>query len=76
MSSCGCRYRANHTNDTFVEELKKFKPHPGIVGLYKVIIGNAFKKQSAQQLNGSKQLVDEMNKINERLNKARHLTFI
>ncbi len=73
VSSCGCRYKANHTNDTFVEELKKFKPHPSIVDLYKVIIGNAYKKQSAQQQNGSKQLVDEMNKINERLNKARQL---
>nr|MBA2761549.1 hypothetical protein [Segetibacter sp.] len=53
--------------------LKKFKPHSSVVDLYKVIIGNAYKKQSAQQQNGSKQLVDEMNKINERLNKARQL---
>lgn len=73
VSSCGCRYRANHTNDSFVEELKKFKPHSSVVDLYKVIIGNAYKKQYAQQQNGSKQLVDEMNKVNERLTKAREL---
>jgi len=73
VSSCGCRYKANHINDTFVEELKKFKPHSGIVDLYKVIIGNVYKKQSTQQQNGSKQLVDEINKINEKLNKARQL---
>lgn len=41
--------------------------------LYKVIIGNAYKKQVVQQQNGSKQLVDEINKINEKLNKARQL---
>ena len=73
VSSCGCRYRANYTNDTFVEELKKYKPHSSVVDLYKVIIGNAYKKQSTQQQNGSKQLVEEMNKINERLTKARQL---
>lgn len=25
ISPCGCRYKANHVNDRFVEELKKFK---------------------------------------------------
>ena len=73
VSSCGCRYRANHVNDTFVKELKKFKPHSSVIELYKIIICNAYKKLSAQQQNGSKQLVEEMNKINERLNKARQL---
>ena len=43
------------------------------MGLYKVIIGNAYKKHSAQQQNGSKQLVDEMHTVNERLRKAREL---
>lgn len=62
-----------HTNDAFAEELKKFKPHSSVVDLYKVIIVNAYKKQSVQQQNGSKLLVDEMNKINERLNRARQL---
>jgi hypothetical protein len=51
----------------------KFKPHPGVIGLYKMIIGNAYKKQMAQQQNGSKQVIDEMNKVNERLTKARDL---
>ncbi len=44
-----------------------------MVGLYKVIIGNAYKKQMAQQQNGSKQVIDEINKVNERLTKAREL---
>ncbi len=73
VSSCGCRYRANYTNDSFVEELKKFKPHPGVIGLYKVIIGNAYKKQTSQLQNGSKQVMDEINKVNGRLTKAREL---
>ncbi len=73
ISSCGCRYRANHANDTFIEELKKYKPHASVIDLYKIIISNTYKKQSAQKQSRSKQLVEEMNKINERLNKARQL---
>ncbi len=38
-----------------------------------MIIGNAYKKQTSQQQNGSKQVIDEMNKVNERLTKARDL---
>ncbi len=73
VSSCGCRYRAKFTNDKFVEELKKFKPHASVVDLYKIIIGSAYKKQCAQHQNGNKQLVEEIKRINERLNKARQL---
>lgn len=73
VSACGCRYRADSVNDKFVEELKKFKPHPGVVDLYKAIVSNAYKKQSSQQQNGSKQVVAEISKINDRLNKAREL---
>ena len=73
ISSCGCRYRADGANDAFVNELKKFKPHPGVVNLYKVIIGSAYKKQSAQQQDGSKQLIRDISKLNERLGKAREL---
>ena len=73
ISSCGFRYRADGANNAFVNELKKFKPHPGVVHLYKLIIGSAYKKQSAQQQNGSKQLVNEIRKLNDRLSKAREL---
>jgi site-specific DNA recombinase len=73
VSSCGCRYRANHTNDKFVEELQKFKPHAGVIDLYKIVVGKAYKNYSSQQQNGSKLLVDEMKKINDRLTKARQL---
>ncbi len=44
-----------------------------MVGLYKAIIGSAYKKQTSQQQNGSKQVIDEINKVNERLTKAREL---
>ena len=73
VSSCGCRYRANYANDPFVEELKKFTLHPGVIELYKVIIGTAYKKQTSQQQHAGKQLIDEINKVNGRITKAREL---
>ena len=60
-------------NTKFVEELQKLKPHAGVVSLYKAVIVNAYKKHFSQQQNGSKLLADEMNKINDRLIKARQL---
>ena len=69
VSSCGCRYRANYTNKAFVAELKKFKPHPEVEELYKVIKTNVYKKQTSQQQHAGKQLIDEINKVNERIAK-------
>jgi site-specific DNA recombinase len=73
ISPCGFRHRAEEANEMFVGELKKFIPHPGVVDLYKLIISNTYKKQSSQQQNGSKQIVVDMNKLNERIGKARDM---
>lgn len=73
ISPCGFRHRAEDANDMFVGELKKFIPHPGVVDLYKLIISNIYKKQSSQQQNGIRQIVVDINKLNERIGKARDM---
>lgn len=73
ISPCGCRFKAEQVNNSFVDELKRFKAHPAVVNLYKTILSSTYKKQATQQQSGSKQLVVEINKVNDRLNKARQL---
>lgn len=52
-SSCGFRQRADHANDIFLKELKKFVPHPAIVDLSKVIIKQAYQTLFKQKRNVS-----------------------
>ncbi|NGF55583.1 recombinase family protein [Parapedobacter sp. SGR-10] len=73
ISSCGFRQRADNANDLFVEELRKFKPHPAVVDLSKAIITQAYQYQFRQKQNNSKQVVEEINKLNAKLSKARDL---
>lgn len=73
ISSCGCRYRASLANDLFVQELEKFIPKQPVVDLYKIVITNTYKRQFVQQQNGTKQLVGEINKVNDQMVKAREL---
>ena len=73
VSSCGFRHRSDKVNDLFVKELKKFVPHPAIVDLSKMIITEAYQAQFKQKQGGSKQILDEMDKVNQRLSKAREL---
>ena len=57
----------------FVGELKRFIPRPGLMDLYKLIISNTYKKQSGQQQNGTRQIVVDINKLNEKISKARDM---
>lgn len=72
-SSCGCRYKVETANEAFIKELRKFKPDQAVGNLYKMVISNHYKSMSAQQQSGSKQIVDEINRVNTRLSKAREL---
>ena len=73
LSSCGFRHRADHANDLFLSELKKFVPHPAIVDLSKIIIKEAYEARFKNQASTKKQIVGEMNKLSARLSKARDL---
>lgn len=73
ISSCGFRKRADKANELFVDELKKFKPHPAVIDLSKAIITQAYQFHFKQNQSNNKQVVEEIDKLNAKLSKAREL---
>lgn len=73
ISSCGWRYKAEHIHDTFLQELQRFKPHKGMVELYKQVILDVYNSQLADKQSSKKELIQQINDQNGRLAKAREL---
>ena len=73
VSPCKFRYRADKLNIIFEDELKKYVPHPGVQDLYKIILNDLYNRKSKQVENGSKQIAEQIEKVNQRLSKAREL---
>ncbi|WP_081621332.1 recombinase family protein [Flavobacterium rivuli] len=73
VSPCKFRYRADKLNVIFEEELQKYIPHPAIEDLYKVILNDLYKRRTRQQENGTKDIAEQIDKLNARLSKAREL---
>lgn len=73
IASCGCRFKAEVANEAFVNQLKKFKPHQAVISLYKTIINKAYKSKCSQQQYGSRQMMDDISKMNEKIAKGREL---
>lgn len=73
ISPCKFRYRADKLNTIFENELKKYVPHPSVQDLYKIILNDLYKKKSKQVENGSKHIAEQIEKVNQRLSKAREL---
>jgi site-specific DNA recombinase len=73
IASCGCRFKAEVVNEAFINQLKKFKPHQAVVSLYKNIINKAYKSRHSQQQSGSKQMIDDISKLNEKIARGREL---
>lgn len=63
--SCGVRYKAEVINESLVEELRKYKPHPATLVLYKKVVSDVY-KSSFNQSNGDKKqlLLSLKNKTN------------
>lgn len=72
-SSCGWRYKAEFVHDSFIQELRKYKPHPAMIELYKQVILDAYASQSNGAKNEKKLLLQEIGEQNSRLAKAREL---
>lgn len=73
LASCGFRHRADDANELFVKELRKYVPHPAVVDLSKMIIAKAYQIQFKRKQSGSKQIIEEIDKLNIKLSKAREL---
>lgn len=73
LASCGFRHRADDANELFVKELRKYVSHPAVVDLSKMIIAKAYQIQFKRKQSGSKQIIEEIDKLNIKLSKAREL---
>ncbi len=73
VATCGWRYKAEHIHDTFMQELRKYKPHAGYIMLYKEVILDVYNSQANGFKNEKKQVLKEINEQNGRLTKAREL---
>ncbi len=72
-SSCGYRQRATLLNDRFDIELKRYAPAPGSQVLVQTVVKDLFEKQFSKKTSGTKMLLDEIGKLNEKVSKAREL---
>lgn len=72
-ASCGWRYKAEHVHDLFIQELRKYKPQPAMLQLYKQVILDVYNSQIGDVKNEKKLLLREINEQNSRLAKAREL---
>ena len=75
-ASCGYRHSADTLNASFVNELKKYRPHPAVKELYRTVINGTYQNYSKQELIASKAGLQEIEKYNEKLGKARELLLV
>lgn len=67
------RQRADKANELFIKDLNKFIPHPAVPDLSREIITLTYKNQNKDKQVSSRLLLEEINKLNNRLSKAREL---
>jgi len=70
---CKARFHTAETHDLFSKELKKFIPRPGIVEVYKEVIGRLYKDQTKGERPDLRSIKQELEQVNVRLAKARNL---
>lgn len=73
VSACGWRYKAEYINETFLQELRKYKLNAGMLELYKEVILDVYKNQNKGKKDEKKAILQELNEQNSRLAKAREL---
>ena len=73
VSVCGWRFKAEHINETFVQELRRYKPRLAMLSLYKQVITDLYRQEHVGKQSEKKELVKEINEQNSRLAKAREL---
>ena len=72
-SSCGERHKADQLNDSFIRDLNRFVPKPGVPELYRMVINDIFRESTSAEMDGRKELLSQIQLENNRLIKARRL---
>ncbi|MNE37503.1 Recombinase [compost metagenome] len=75
-SSCGCRFRADLVNQSFIDNLKNFIPRPGMIELYKGVIIDQFNNKTKFSKDERRKIVVLIEAQNNRLSKARELLLV
>lgn len=60
-------------NDTFQRELMQYVPQPGMAELYKIMLTHAYNNQTGFLVSDKRNLMDQLDKINQRLKNAREI---
>jgi site-specific DNA recombinase len=72
-SACGWRYKAEYINETFIQELRKYKPTLAMLSIYKEVILDVYNSQQAGMQGEKRMLMQQINEQNNRMTKAREL---
>jgi site-specific DNA recombinase len=73
IAACGVRYQAEIVNTALVDELRKYKPHPATIVLYKKVVSDVYKSSFSQSNSDKKELLLSIEEQNKRVQKAREL---
>jgi site-specific DNA recombinase len=72
-SACGCRYKAEEVNAVFADQLAEYEVKDKLTTLFSTVITDIYYKQFGNQTDNRAELAKEINRLNERLSKAREL---
>lgn len=72
-SSCGVRYKADLLNEGFIQEIQKWKPHPAVQQLYKLILQDVYTQQNKLQQQELNTIKLQLQQLTVRQTKARDL---
>ncbi len=68
---CGVRYKAEEVNEKFKVQLRKLIPRPGRMKIYENLVLARFKEEAQRRNKDRRDLLQELDKINERMQSAR-----
>ena len=68
---CGVRFKAEQVNERFRAQLKKLIPRPGRMKIYSDLVLARFKEEAQRRNKERRDLLQELDKINERMQNAR-----
>lgn len=66
FSGCNIRYQSQVVNERFVEELSKWKPHPAVGQLYKMVLQDVLHRGNADRRKELATIKGELNRLTER----------
>jgi len=72
-SACGCRYKADEVNWAFTQSLSRFEIKEEYAPLFFKVITDVYNDQDKIKKGNSGDIINKINKLNEKVNKGREL---